>query len=106
MNDKKTVIRVEMTNDDFEMLATASMHWAGQDWETQDGRFIPLPDRDTPIVWTYGYAFWFGPWANVILARSFLDAKGFAYQVLSDEGSAGECVIITDYAGNWEKEPK
>jgi len=96
-------IQVAMDDADFAYLFDNAAEW-GPKWEdlTITGRFRS-PARDT-IDTGWKWAYWFGGnHAAVLLARGFLDAWGHAYQVITDEGSDGGWVILTDYA--WTEGP-
>jgi hypothetical protein len=78
-----------VTEEDFNRLWDTSMAW-GNEWRSQDGRFEPLVSYD------WAQAYWFElAYSNLILARVFLDQKGYEYEISSDE--AGGWVLLTNY---------
>lgn len=93
-----TTVVVVMDDEDFDMLPETSMAWAGIDWEEKHpGRFIPARSAETEIRWNLTRAYWLGdPYASVLLARAFLQAREEEFQVLVDD-SQGQFVIVTNY---------
>jgi hypothetical protein len=80
---------MKLTKQDFEMLWDTSMEW-GQEWKAQEGRFEP------PVSYEWLRAYWFElSYANLLMARVFLEANEYEYEVASDE--AGGWVLLTDY---------
>lgn len=103
MANTSTSFVISMSDADFEALSTNDMSWAGNNWEQRyPDRFMPV-DADEPLSYAWRYVHWFDGWGDVILARSFLDARGHRYQVCSAESlgkepNAGpEYVVLTDY---------
>ena len=97
-------IQIEMTGNDFNHLCEGSTFWAkDKDWPAQvrDGRFEHVQrDYDTPPQMRWQWAHWFGnSWANVILARSFLEGQNQEYEILYDlaDNYRNGYVILTDY---------
>jgi hypothetical protein len=80
---------MKLTKQDFEMLWDTSMEW-GQEWRAHEGRFDP------PVSYEWRRAYWFElSYANLLMARAFLEEQGYKYEVASDE--AGGWVLLTDY---------
>ena len=93
-------IVLRVSDSDFDMLPAGSMAWAGVDWRAHQGRFLPFPPNDDPISWHFAHAYWFERWADVLMARGFLEAANRDYQILADEGLEGvepAFVILTNY---------
>ena len=90
-----TPVVIQMDSRDFDYLATTSMNWALGDWQTQDGRFDPLPDYRK-----FARIYWFASYADLILARSFLTSSGFESATHFDEvESQDSFVLLTDFGG-------
>lgn len=93
---------IRMSSDDFDRLSHTSARWGsdvGWRGDLQSWRFEPLTDGED-IQWDLAYVYWLGmEFANVILARAFLESQEFSYQVLFDEVENPESsyVIVTDY---------
>jgi len=85
-------VTIEINADEFDFLFDTSMNWKSVDWETQDGRFTPLPDYRK-----FERAYWFDSYANLILARAYLAADGYEFSVHSDESEQGGWVLLTDF---------
>jgi hypothetical protein len=84
-----------MQADDFEKLFVTSMNWSGVDWESQDGRFEPLPDYRR-----FARAYWFENYVDLIIARSFLIAAGFESSTHFDAAEGyGSHLLLTDFGG-------
>lgn len=64
---------------DFENLYETAMHFRGNDWQAQDGRFI----KNT-IDYSYEMIYWFDRFADVLLAKQILTALDEEYTVLFD----------------------
>lgn len=80
---------MKMNEGDFDRLWDTSMAW-GREWLAQDGRFDP------PVSYDWKQAYWFElSYSNLIFAKSFLEDKGYDYEVAADE--AGGWVILTNY---------
>ena len=80
---------MKLTDEDFNRLWDNSMAW-GDEWREQVERFDPL------VSFKWLTAYWFEmSYANLLFAKSFLDEKGYDYEIASDE--AGGWVILTNY---------
>lgn len=89
------LIRIDMSDRDFDLLRRNAMEWCGQGWDALPDRF----EYSTEPNWEYAYAYWVGDsWANVMLARSFLEFHGHAHEVIWDTAENPSYVILTDYA--------
>lgn len=81
---------MKLSEQDFDRLWDTSMQWQGVGWEAQEGRFDP------PVSYEWARAYWFElAYANLVMAKDFLDSKGEGYEVSSDE--AGGWVLLTNY---------
>ncbi|MEV4575967.1 hypothetical protein AB0K16_22245 [Nonomuraea jabiensis] len=101
-------ITINMTQADFDLLCSNGMHWAGTDWKAQAERFENTSKGyQEPPSWSWKYAYWLEDrWADVMMARSFLEAQGATYEVLFDLAggvelpnghNTGAFVILTDF---------
>jgi hypothetical protein len=100
-------VQILMTDADFDHLSHTAQEWArysddniGGGWKghIRAGRFIlhAAPPGEWPALnWKWSY--WGDNYANLILARSYLAARGHDYQVVWDEGGDGAWGILTDY---------
>ena len=101
-----TCLQVVMDDRDFDHLWHAAQEWKryeddniGGGWKShiEDGRFAvrgKLGDLPS-LAWKWSY--WFDEdYASVILASSYLTARGAEFEVVSDDPSGG-WVILTDY---------
>jgi hypothetical protein len=93
-------VTVTISNQDFIHLSTSRMGWSAHNW--RDHPFETY-DHAGEINWGFKYAYFFDTAANLILARSYLEALEPEHQVLSNESVNGGWVIITDYDYNEEK---
>lgn len=98
-----TAIPLHMTEHDFDLLAENAMEW-GQHWAAHDGRFEHMEQHyATAPSYKWAIAYWVGRhWTGVILAKSWLEHAGHAYEILSDQaihpnGDSFGFVILTDY---------
>ena len=95
-------MQIVMDDEDFNWLCNDKMPWAGEKgWqqESREGRFSASGAGPPAFHWKIGY--WVGPdYVAVILAKSFLAAKGFPCEVIFDN-TRGEWVILTDYDYTW-----
>ena len=82
-------MQVTLTQEDFTNLWDQSMEW-GNDWKVQAERF----DSGISFHWQRAYFFEIA-YANFILAKSYLQSIGVAFEVTHD--AAGGWVILTDY---------
>lgn len=107
----ETAVQIFMDDEDFQRLWDNAMSWADVDsWAEQvmAGRFectdgncgahdVHVPELD----WRYIY-FLPDDWTSVILAKSFLRARGEKYEVFRDlvgaESGEGHYSILTNYA--------
>jgi len=92
-------VTLRINGDDFDRLTLNSMRWSASDWYDQADRF-ETTSRGEEINWGWTYAYWVGDaWANVILARVYLESIGEPYQVLWDmvENPDPSWVILTNY---------
>ncbi|TKK84639.1 hypothetical protein FDA94_28840 [Herbidospora galbida] len=106
-HDKDVVVPVVMSSRDFELLTMQSTLWATSYEDTwadqiEDGRFeVVMAEGEEPQA-HWETAFWVeNNWANVLLAKSWLAANGYGYEVLGDlrdidEGHA-PFVILSDF---------
>lgn len=95
-------VEISINAEDFEFLRNNSMAWAGHDWEIQvfDGRFEAAGKAGQEPGMHWRRAYWMGPeYTAVILARAFLQAKGFDCEVVFDLAGPGQWMILTDYGG-------
>ena len=85
-------VKVDIYLDDvyFEMLWDNSMAWQGTDWAAQDGRFDPMPD------YSKKWAYFFQEFLPAITAFSYLESKGEAATIHTDE--SGGWLIVSDFA--------
>ena len=99
---------INVTADDFELLTANSASWASSagSWAEQHGRFEPAPgtssrpfDPSWHPSWDWAMAYWLDgtAWVAAMLARSFLDARGEAYEIVRDTADGGG----DHYAGSW-----
>ena len=80
---------MKLTNEDFNRLWDNSMGW-GDEWRAQEDRFDP------PVSYEWKRAYWFElAYANLIMAKTYLEEQGYAFEVSSDE--AGGWVLLTNY---------
>ncbi len=79
---------MKITSNDFTNLFDTSMEW-GKDWEHMAYRF------DLKISYKWDRAYWFENYANLIIARTYLEQNGYEYEITSD--MAGGWAILTDY---------
>lgn len=95
-------MEIHITTRDFDRLCESSMRWSAIDWAAQDGRF-EISDGSDHINWQAKHVYWVGDSAAaMILARAFLQDRGFNVQVLWDmaEHPNGDWLgyaLITDY---------
>jgi hypothetical protein len=95
-------ITVEMTSEDFTCLWEQAMAWAGYEAEwaqqLQAGRFEIAGDpegRAPSLLWKHAY--WVdGGYADVVLARAYLRARGEGC-VLARDLTEQQWVVLTDY---------
>ncbi len=66
------------------------MGWKGNDWETHADRF------DLPISYDWKVCCWFDSATSMILARTFLQNNGHAYQESYDNAMEAH-VLLTNY---------
>ncbi|SEF38127.1 hypothetical protein SAMN05421837_11878 [Amycolatopsis pretoriensis] len=66
---------------DFRQLSHDHRLWAGHQ-SRDDHRFEAMTGDDVDYSWPH--AWWYPDWLTVIVARSFLDATGHRYQIISD----------------------
>ena len=92
---------ISMEADDFERLLKSSADRAAM--TIGPGRFEAGADGEVNADWDWSVIYWLGhDYAAVILARAFLAAYGYRYEVLwdtsrpMDRPQRGWC-IITDY---------
>lgn len=96
------MVVLQVTARDFERLCENSGNWA--DLTPRRDRFEEVEDGAPPFFREWKRVYWLGrDYVTVILARAFLAARGFEYEVLFD-AAAGEpgglafgYVILTDY---------
>lgn len=97
-------INITMSEYDFEGLCSSSMKF-GEKWRDQDDRFEATHSGPPDDVW-YGWEmiYWVGEsWANVIFARSYLEALYKGFEIIYDSGCQ-EYAILTDYrTDSWNK---
>ena len=86
-----------VTAEDFEQLANIQHEWNNVDWENQLERFTDLDVKPG-----FEFAFWYSDRSSLILARHFLVENGHPFKQTWDDGCE-EYVLITDYAGSWNK---
>jgi hypothetical protein len=85
---------IHMDAGDFERLFSNAYRQGPQDPAPAPDRFA-YADPDTgsfPDVSQWDYAYWFGSYAEVILARAWLQANGELLQVTTDEYDSGAAV--------------
>lgn len=98
MTPPKKTTTISMDEDDFRLLVLSAYAWEGHGWEKFDDRFVTLPYHDqVEVSFDWHYCYFIGTWAEVILARSFLEACGEPYQTLSDEYDCGAFALVTNY---------
>lgn len=105
VDDPHVTVTVTVTMDafDFERLSSLSMEFnadADSEWAEQvrQGRFRPY--RNGPVRTGFAWGYWFEQWADVMLARSYLEAVGEDYQIVDDEWTPDGLdpyVILTDF---------
>lgn len=115
---EKIPVQIVMDDEDFSHLCSNSTAWAsGADdktnkgrtfpgWRRQiaDGRFELSGSANGQPALHWKIAYWVGSdYTAVILAKSFLAAKGFECQVAWDLAEPGEWVILTDYDYIWQQ---
>jgi hypothetical protein len=81
---------MKITAKDFDLLTDTAMGWKGNDWEIQSHRFT----NNVTFDWVAVY--WFDSATNMILARTFLEQNGHAYQESYDENMES-FVLLTNY---------
>jgi hypothetical protein len=77
-------------SEDFENLTETSMQFKGSGWEAQDGRF------EGKVDYSMRYIYWFDNYANLMAARTILQAFEQELAVLFDD-NMGQWVIISNY---------
>ena len=89
---------------DFAELARNSMRWCQDDgtylWEGYERRWEPYPNG-RPLDRSFRHIHWLSDcWANVMLARAYLNALGLPYQIVWDTQPpvVPSWAILTDYA--------
>jgi hypothetical protein len=97
----EVVVAVRVTGDDFERMTVQRSRWRDK-WRPEDDfgdRFFPVPYNPAETVsYSWHCAYWYITWGDVVLARSFLEARKQPHQIISDEHE-GQYVILTDYSG-------
>jgi hypothetical protein len=95
---------IQVTAEDFQRLCENS---APGDVSAQTGRFEVVEPAEPRWHREWSRAYWMGgSYTTVILARAFLAARGFGYEVLFDtasdkpDGPMFGYVILTDYAAD------
>jgi hypothetical protein len=101
-------LQVVMNDADFNRLWHSAQEWhnleddnTGGGWKHQirAGRFTVAhgnPGTWPSLAWKWSY--WFDQdYASVILASSYLTARGHEFQVVLDESENGEWAILTNY---------
>ena len=86
-----------ITAKDFEQLTSNQMEWNNIDWENQLERFTDLKVKPA-----FEYIFWLDDAASLMLARHFLIENGHPFKQSYDE-AVEQYVLISDYAGSWDR---
>ena len=81
---------MKITAKDFDLLTDTAMSWKGNDWEIQSHRFT------NSVTFDWVAVYWFDSATNMILARTFLEQNGHAYQESYDENMTS-FVLLTNY---------
>lgn len=82
-------MNLSVTEKDFIHLWDTSMEW-GEFWREKSERFDP------PISYHWKRAYWFYSYANLLVARSFLNEQGYETQTTFDDG-VDSWLLLTDY---------
>ena len=99
MTTQAITVKLVLDADDFDRLCENSGKASGIAAGKNRWRFKDAGDGAPPVL-PWRYVYWLGRnYANVLLARSFLQAWGEDFQVASDEaGPDYGWVIFTDWA--------
>jgi hypothetical protein len=94
-------ISLEMTRTDFNHLVLNQFRWAGAGsmLTAQQGRFEHATEKyDTPPspLWKTAYALGTS-WADVMLARAWLESNDHPYEIILDTAVPLQYLILTDY---------
>lgn len=106
---KVNLIPVSMTHNDWTYLHETSMKWDYFDSSDQLGRFESHSVSEKPLTAKFLVANWFGDnYANLLLAKSYLDALGFQWICLWDMAQHDNeeylgWVLLTDYNADYYK---
>jgi hypothetical protein len=82
-------MKLVLVESDFENLWDTSMQW-GEEWKSKSERFHP------PISYEWKRAYWFYSYANLLIARAYLNGSGYETQTAWDEGM-DSWIVVTDY---------
>lgn len=98
------LVPVSMTHHDWEYLSETSMAWDYFNSSDHLGRFESHSASAKPLEAKFLVANWYGDnYANLLLAKSYLDALGFGWVALWDMAEANDAgdlmgyVLLTDY---------
>lgn len=97
------LVPVSMTYHDWQYLSETSMRWDAFGSPDQLGRFEPHSESAKSLQSDFLVANWYGEnYANLLLAKSYLEALGFGWIALWDMADAGNgdlmgYVLLTDY---------
>jgi hypothetical protein len=77
----------KLTAQDMDQLCSNGANWG--EWarvqQDEDGRWDVMGETGEEINYDFKHAHWLEDnWANVVLAKMFLDQEGYTYQVLYD----------------------
>jgi hypothetical protein len=95
-----TEIKIEMTDADFGRLNITAGQWQGEGWEDQADRFETLDSDVVEPSWEWKMRYTFGSnWANVLLARAYIEAAGSSFEVIRDvsDGADLSYMILTNF---------
>jgi hypothetical protein len=81
---------MKITAKDFDALTETIMGWKGNDWEIQADRFT---DK---VSFNWAVCYWIDSAASTILARTFLEANGHAFEQSYDENMESY-ILLTNY---------
>ena len=115
-NDPPVTVNMKLTHSDFELMYETATSWFGnQSFTDTNGeetlRFDEFCRSGEPAGEDWLFIYWFGACnAEMMLARSYLDARGYSYVVvwdkaefqdddddMDDDGDPLGWAIVTDY---------
>jgi hypothetical protein len=96
---------MNITKKDFHRLRTNSSTTLDQKWTNNLSRFVLVDGGKLEVDPNYNRAiYWFGNnYANVLLAKAFLEGKGHSFQLVKDTEMGGAYAVITEPVGAAEE---